>query len=341
MNGPAVSVLVPTHQDAALLELALPVFSREDAGSVEVIVVNNDPTQSEEVRAVVGSAYPDATIIEMGYDSGFGTAMNAGIHASRGEFVLILNADVFLSPDYIAEMRRFFAEHPRAGCAGGKLYRYDLERRERTDFLDTAGVRLGRNRRPMARGEGQLDSGAYDRAEQVFGVDSAGLFARRAALESIRIGDEYFDSSFFIHKEDTDLCWRLRLAGWENWYLPQAVGAHARTSRGLGDRSYLAAIRAVHRGATEKSLLVQTHAMKNQWLLLLKNDDLSNLLRDIPFVLARELAVVVHNVAFAPRSLVAVRMVAGLLRPTLAKRRLIKRRQAISAGEMRFWLGRT
>ena len=46
--------------------------------------------------------------------------------------------------------------------------------------------------------------------------------------------------------------------------------------------------------------------MKNQWLLLLKNDDLSNLLRDLPFVLAREFAVVVHNTLFAPRSLAAV-----------------------------------
>src|SRR6266545_4007880 len=81
-----------------------------------------------------------------------------------------------------------------------------------------------------------------------------------ATTSSVRIGDEYFDSSFFLHKEDTDLCWRLRLAGWEIWYVPTAVGAHARTTRGLGELSYLSALREFHRGAVEKSVLVQIHA---------------------------------------------------------------------------------
>jgi hypothetical protein len=59
MNDPVVSVLVPTHEDAALLELALPVF-RQEGSRVEVIVVNNDPMQSDTVRDVVSSAHPEA-----------------------------------------------------------------------------------------------------------------------------------------------------------------------------------------------------------------------------------------------------------------------------------------
>jgi GT2 family glycosyltransferase len=338
MTQPIVSVVVPTHQDAHLLRCALPVFD-ELGEQAEVIVVNNDPSQ--DVRSELASCCPRAKLVEMGYGAGFGRAVNAGIERSGGEFVLVLNADVFLDPSYVPEMLRFFSQHPRAGCAGGKLYRYDLERKRRTERLDTAGVRLSRTRRPMARGEGQPDLGQLDREEQVFGVDSAGLFARRSALESIRIGDDYFDSSFFLHKEDTDLCWRLRLAGWEIWYVPAAVGGHGRTTRGLGERSYVAAIREYHRGAMEKPTFVQIHAMKNQWLMLTKNEDVENFVRDVPFVLGREVAVLAHNLVFAPQSLVAVREFARLWRDARAKRREIKRRQRISPAEMRAWLGRS
>jgi GT2 family glycosyltransferase len=334
--NPLVSVLVPTYQDAQLLELALPVLAGLGEAA-EVFVMNNDPAQ--DAQAVVASCFQAAQVIEMGLDTGFGRAINVGIQRSRGEFVLILNADVILAPSYVTEMLNFFSRHPRAGCAGGKLYRYDLERRIRTNLIDTAGVRLGRNRRPMARGEGQPDDGALDQEEEVFGVDSAGLFARRSALESIRIGEEYLDSSFFLHKEDTDLCWRLRLAGWEIWYVPTATGAHGRTTRGLGERSYVSAMGEYHRRAVERPALVQIHAMKNQWLMMTKNEDLSNFLRDSPYILAREATVLAHNLIFAPRSLVAVREFVRLWTSARKKRRIIKRRQVSSPSQMRLWLG--
>jgi GT2 family glycosyltransferase len=336
--GGLVSVIIPTHEDAELLRLALPPLLRPPA-NIEVIVVNNDPSQ--DVRAIaIPNEDTRVKVVEMGYDSGFGRAINTGIAQSSGEFVLILNADVFLTPSYIPEMLRLLAENPRAGCAGGKLYRYDLPTSSTTDVLDTAGIRIGRNRRTRARGEGQRDSGQYDVEEELFGVDGAGLFARRSALESIRIGDDYYDSSFFLHKEDTDLCWRLRLAGWEVWYVPTAIGAHARTTRGLGERSYLSAIRQFHENAIQKSMVVQIHAMKNQWLMLLKNEDLTTFVLDSPFIVARELIVLLHNLVFAPKSLVAMRDFTRLVRPALRKRRAIKSKQTTPPATIRHWLGR-
>jgi GT2 family glycosyltransferase len=192
----------------------------------------------------------------------------------------------------------------------------------------------------MARGEGQRDSGSFDRAVPLFGVDGAGMFLRREALESIRIGEEFFDPIFFLHKDDTDLAWRIRLAGWESWFVPQATGWHARTTRGLGDRGYLSAIRDFHQNESEKPVAAHRLAMRNQWLLLLKNEDGPNLLRDLPFIAARETVVILHNLVFAPRSLAAVGDLVRVWRPTLRKRRIIKKRQAISWREMRRWFGR-
>jgi GT2 family glycosyltransferase len=330
-----VSVLVATHRDLELVERALAVFV--DTPSLEVVIINNDP--SEDVRGWAEERFPDARVIDMGFEAGYPRAINVGIAASRGEFVLLLDSDLFVSASYVPEMLRFFGERPHVGAAGGKLLRYDLNAERRSELLDTAGVRLGRNRRVMARGEGERDAGQYDRIEQFFGVDGAGMFLRRSALESIVLDGEYFDSSFFVHKEDADLCWRLRLAGWEVWYVPSAVGAHARTTRGLGTRAYLGAISAFHRNERAKSPLVRLHATKNQWLMLTKNEDRQNLLYDLPFILGREIGVLVYNAIFEPTTLRCVGEYLRLLRPTMQKRRLIKKRQVLRPAEMRRWFG--
>jgi GT2 family glycosyltransferase len=332
-----VSVLMPTHQDMHLLERSLPALLRRSADELEVIIINNDPSQN--VRDWAQSRLErEVTVLEMGYPSGFARAVNAGISASGGEYIMFCNADLFTSEAYVDEMLSFFEVHPRAGCATGKLLRYELDADRATDVIDTAGLVMNRNRRATVRGEGQKDVGQLERVEEVFGVDGAGLFARRSALDSIRIGDEYFDSSFFMYKEDWDLCWRLRLAGWECWYVPSAVAFHGRTSRGLGEKSYLSSVIEFHRNERAKPHFVRMHSMKNQWTMLLKNEDGYNLVRDFPFILARESLVLGYNLVFSPRTLIAIPRFLRLALKTLRKRREIKRRQVVSPKEMRRWL---
>lgn len=335
-----VSVLIPTYRDAHLLPRSLPVLL-EHAAVTEVIVVNNDPAQ--DVTAAVGdyAREPRLRLLEMGYGAGFARAMNRGIRESAGELVMLCNADLFPTDGYLAEMVRFFAERPAAGAAIGKILRYDLERDRPTDAIDTAGLALNRQRRFMPRGEGERDLGQFDEEVEVFAVDGAATVLRRTALETIRFRDEYLDESFFAHKEDHDLSWRLRLAGWECWYVARATAHHARTTRGLGSTGYLGALRSFHENEQQKSHSVQVNAMKNQWLMVLKNEDGSNFVRDFPFILAREAMVLTHRLVFAPRSLVAVPLTLRLLPSTLRKRRAVKRHQRMEPRALRRWLGDT
>jgi len=338
-ESPRLSVLVPTYRDAALLRRSLPTFLATDPGTVEIAILNNDPAQ--DVEAAVGEVAADrrVRVIEMGFEAGFARAVNRGIRETSGELVMLCNADLFPTPEYVSEIIRFFERRPRAGAAIGKILRYELEADRPTDLIDTAGLALNRQRRFMPRGEGERDDGRFDQELEVFGVDGAAMVVRRSALESIRFGDEYLDENFFAHKEDHDVSWRLRLAGWECWYVPSAVAYHARTTRGLGSTGYLSAVRTFHRNEREKSTAVQINAMKNQWLMLLKNEDLPNLARDFPFILGRELLVVGHRIVFSPRSLAAVPMTLRMMRETLRKRRAVKDGQRMSPKAVRGWLG--
>ena len=242
-----VSVVIPTHGDVDFLRRSLPTLLGDPAADVEVIIVNNDPQQ--DVRGAIGdfASDPRTTIVEMGFEGDFPRAVNRGIERATGELVMLCNADLFPSPTYLSTLQEFFDRHRRAGAASGKLIRFDLERGEATNVIDSAGLLLTRQRRLKARGEGEVDAGQFDTELEVFGLDGAAMVLRRSALDEISVDGEYLDENFVAHKEDHDLSWRVRLAGWECWYVPEAVAYHARTTRGLGSKPYLKAIGDFHR----------------------------------------------------------------------------------------------
>ena len=176
-----VSVLIPTYRDAHFLRKSLPAVLDNPHAEIEIIILNNDPGQ--DVRKLIGeSAAGDSRlrIVEMG-ESHFTRAINRGIRESTGDLVMFYNADLFPSSMYIAEMVSFFVVHPQAGAAIGKLLRYDIERYEPTDVIDSAGLVLTRQRRLMARGEGERDDGRFDTASEMFAIDGAAMVVRRVA----------------------------------------------------------------------------------------------------------------------------------------------------------------
>ena len=340
MKSVLVSVLMPSYRDIQVVERSLPRILAGSRCDLEVVVVNNDSSQVETVRDLVRAiADPRVRVLDLEHRAGFSKAINAGIEATHGELVFIANSDLFVADGYLDEMARFFERHPRAACAAGKILRYELDTGRETDIIDTTGHTIGRNRRVVDRGENERDVGQYEREEEVFGVSGAALVARRAALESIKVRGEYLDESFDMYKDDIDLCWRLRLAGWECWYVPSAVAYHARTSHGLAGQGYVSALRAFHENERRKPRRVRMNSMRNQWLMLVKNDDLPNLARDLPYVLGREALVLGHNLVFAPRDTAsALRQFFRVLPGARAKRREIRARQIASPHEIRRWL---
>jgi hypothetical protein len=327
--APLVSVLVPAHRSHSyLLRTSIPpLFDAECA--LEVALVHTGE------RGAAPPVDPRVGVVEAGPDAGFCRAINAGIAATRGELVLFSNADLFLSGGYVDELAAFLARRSDAACAGGKILRYDLARGRGTTTIDTAGLVIGRSRRAWDRGEGEPDVGLYEAEEEVFGLSGAGLLIRRTALERARVGSEYLDESFVAYKDDVDLAWRLRRLGLTCWYVPRAIGYHARTSRGLGGRRYAAAPLAYHRNERTKPSAVRQRSLANQWLLLAKNEELADFARDAPWIAGREAAFLLYGALAAPRTLAAVAHAARGLPAALSKRRALRSRRAVPPGALR------
>ena len=114
------------------------------------------------------------------------------------------------------------------GMAGGKLYRMGDEGtrilRQGKPVLDSTGIYFTPSQRHFDRGNGESDSGQYDRTQMVFGITGAALVCRRNTLEDLLVDGEFLDSDFFAYREDADLAWRAQLKGWKVLYEPAAEG---------------------------------------------------------------------------------------------------------------------
>jgi GT2 family glycosyltransferase len=326
-----VSVVLPAYGSPEPLLAAVDRLLDLTNVHIEVIVVDNDPPRG--LPGLLPSA-PRLRLIEPGYNSGFAAAINAGVDASRGEFLLFHNADLLIDGDYLALLVDFMRERPNAGAASGKILRPPAVAGAES-LIDSAGITVRRDRGAFDRGEGKPDR-AFDTVEEVFAVSGAALFARRAALDDVAVGGHCLAPAFFMYKDDVDLCWRLRLRGWECWFVPAARAHHLRSGRGLGGRGYLRGLRTYLRNERAKPRHVRLHSLKNEWLLLVHNESFATLVPDLPRIIFRQALLAGSTLLLSPTSFFeAVRLAAGALPGAIRWRRDVRRRAVVDNRDIR------
>jgi GT2 family glycosyltransferase len=117
--------------------------------------------------------------------------------------------------------------NPSIGAVGGKVYRYDMERRRPTNIFDSTGIIRKWYGRWQDRGQGFEDKGQFDVSEEVLAICGAVMFCRCSAL--MENGHVFaFDPDFFLYKEDIELSLRLRKKGWSLKYFPDLIAYHGR-----------------------------------------------------------------------------------------------------------------
>jgi GT2 family glycosyltransferase len=237
--------------------------------AIAVYDTGEDPARFEAERA----AHP-GLLFESGPNRGYAGGANRVVdrlasEATALDYILVLNPDVELDPDFSVRLIEGIDCRPRVAIATGKLLRPD----RRT--LDTAGIRFPRHGRPRDRGSDVLDRGQFDAREFVDAASGAAMMLRVSTLDDLALEGELFDESFFAYHEDTDLCWRARRFGWQILYEPRAVGVHVRGWR----RSRRAEI----------AISTRRHSFKNHYLQLVKNETLGHGLRNLPWLLGWEI----------------------------------------------------
>jgi GT2 family glycosyltransferase len=190
-------------------------------GSVEMVLaemVQEESSQNPAFRL---------KLIKNESNRGFCAANNQGFSASGSELVALLNNDAEADTQWLASLAGAFEGRDDIGMAASKILAYEDPRR-----IDKAGHLIYPDGQNRGRGSGELDTGQYDRVEEVLWPDGCAAMYRRAMLD--QIGG--FDEDFFAYADDAELGLRARIAGWKCLYIPKAVVRHHRGAT-LGVRS--------------------------------------------------------------------------------------------------------
>ena len=216
-----VVATVVSHGQRALLEACLATVVSE---GVPAVVCENVPDGSADLARSLGfRAYVNER------PRTFAQNQNALIAATAEPYVLVLNPDVRLEPGCAARLVAHAEAHARCGVAGPQLLESDgATQRSRRRFPTVGGTLVRRTPlRALVRDVEAAQPGHYladvpDGPVECDWMLGACLLLRRSMLDALG----GFDEGFPMYGEDIELQYRARQAGWERWYVPEALATH-------------------------------------------------------------------------------------------------------------------
>jgi N-acetylglucosaminyl-diphospho-decaprenol L-rhamnosyltransferase len=219
-----VSIIVVSYNARDHLERSLASVAD---GPSEVIVVDNASTDGS--PELVRERFPSVRLLELPENRGFGAGNNEGMRIASGRYFLLLNSDAWPVGDAVTRLLAFMDANPGVGVAGPRLVGTDgrLQKSVRgfpTVWRIATEYFFLRKLAPGSRALNAFYGAGFDYSErrEADFLMGAVLMLRRAAVE--QVGD--FDTDFFMFSEETDLCYRMKEAGWTVEFSPEAEFVH-------------------------------------------------------------------------------------------------------------------
>jgi len=300
------SIIILNYNGTKFLQDCIDSIIRETNSPYEIIVVdNNSPDNSGELFS---KKFPEIKFILNENNVGVPEGLNIGIKNSSGDFVVLLNNDLIVMPNWLTN---FFKAYEKTGNA---LYQPKSLKFRDPSVLDGTGCMINLFGFGFARNKGVKDEGKYSKQEEISYASGTCMFAPKKIFDEIG----YFDPTFFAYHEELDLGWRARIFGYRSYYVPQAI-IH-------------------HHGSAHWKWSPQVFYLleRNRWLVLLKNYSLSTLLRLLPSLIIIEFTMLGF---FATKGLLLKKFksyysILGLIGHIMKQRKIISKKRKISDNEI-------
>jgi GT2 family glycosyltransferase len=216
--SPELSVLIPNYRRPDLLVRCLESIQdccRGTQGHVEVIVV--DDGSGDESCQLVRERFPEYVLVALERNGGYPAAVNAGIRASSGEWVLTLNNDTKIERGALDALLAVARSSPDIGSVAAQQRFLS-----HPHLIYSAGVEVDRRGQAADRLIGHPLADSEHEPINVFAACGAAALYRRTMLDELG----GFDELFLFGLEDVDVAWRGHMRGWRCLYAPSAVVYH-------------------------------------------------------------------------------------------------------------------
>jgi GT2 family glycosyltransferase/glycosyltransferase involved in cell wall biosynthesis len=214
--GRLVSVVIVTADSLEWLDTCLHSIYSQTYQPVEIIVVDN--ASKDETKTWLEDHFSRIRIIELAKRIPFSAALNKGISAAKGEYILVLNPDTSLEARAIERMVSVIESDPGCAAVAPKIKLMPAP-----GFLNGIGNHVGPHSWGTDNGLGSLDLGQFDQWSEIPSACFAASLLRRPLLEDIGKVDEGFP----MYYEDSEWSYRARVLGYRILAAPEAVIWHA------------------------------------------------------------------------------------------------------------------
>ncbi len=217
VHGPKVAAVIVSYNSRQWLETCIPSLLAQTYSPIDIIIVDNG--SQDDTVAWLEANYPQFPCLENGLGRSLAHAMNRGAGLADGtKYLLMLNPDLDLQPDAIAQMVAVAEANPQCGAVAAKL-RFWWAR----SFLNGVGNRVGAFSWGTDNALGHLDLGQFDHWGELPSACFAAALISMQAWQAVGPVDEGFP----MYYEDTEWCYRARLRGYKILLAPKAVIFHA------------------------------------------------------------------------------------------------------------------
>jgi len=302
VNNPLVSIIIVNWNGLQYLEKCFDSLMNLNYKNYEIIFVDNGSIDNS--VDYIKNNYPNTKIIINTENLGFAEANNQGVKECSGDYILFLNNDTHVRDDFLTKLVNTMANDSNVGACQSKMLLMD-----KPSSLDATGSFLTFTGFLTHEGIWEKDIGQYDEYREIFSAKGASMLVRRSVLDEVGI----FDKDFFAYFEETDLCWRIWLAGYSIVFVPDSVIFHKMGATSIRMRN----------------TFIEFHSFKNRICSLLKNLDIINLIKIVPLHIILCLGVcVLYIFMLKPRNSVAIIRAIGWnilnIKSTLEKRNIVQ-----------------
>ena len=212
---PPVTLLILNWNAGRFLAACLDSLQQLTYPAYSVLLVDNG--SSDGSPAFVRAHYPWVDVVETGVNAGFAGGNNVGLRRVQTPFVVLVNPDVIVEPDWLTQLIQPMLQNQAIGIVGCKVFYAGGHLLQHAGGYITFPLGL-----PGHYGLQEEDSGRYDEASDVEYVIGAAMAIRREVIDHIGLMDE----GFFLYYDDVDYCVRARQAGFRVVYAPAARIIH-------------------------------------------------------------------------------------------------------------------
>ena len=267
-----VSIIIPNYNGARFLDDCLGALRKQTYEDMEVILVDNAST--DDSVELAKKLYPSIKVIELSDNTGFAYAVNRGIEVAQGEYVLLLNNDTIVFPNFVKNQYKMIKNKPDVfSCSALMIQNQNRE------LVDDAGDEFAALGWGFAPDRDKPVTGCGV-PHEVFSSCAGAAIYTKAVFDEIGL----FDESFFAYLEDMDIGYRARLAGYKNLYNPYAKVYH------LGSASS---------GSRHNAFKVELSA-RNTMYMIRKNMPVAQFVFNLPFIMS---GIIIKIVYFSKKGL--------------------------------------